>query len=83
MQNYQYNCCDNSSVRKRRVDYLYSHKGNYLLVPNTPVEVCADCGMIYYDAAVLKEIEAQFFAIQQQEKEPDEYLQIPVSAYKV
>ncbi|MFQ5616309.1 MAG: YgiT-type zinc finger protein [Anaerolineales bacterium] len=28
-----------------------------------PVEVCLECGMIYYDAAVLKEIERRFFGI--------------------
>ena len=33
-------------------------------VPNTPVEVCLHCGMVYCDAAVLKEIERCFFAIQ-------------------
>ena len=46
---------------ERKINYLYSHQGEYLLVPNTPVEICRDCGMIYYDAAVLKEIERRFF----------------------
>ncbi len=48
---------------ERRIEYLYSHKGKYLLVPNTPVEVCGNCGMVYYDAAVLKKIEQPFFSI--------------------
>jgi YgiT-type zinc finger domain-containing protein len=82
MQKVQYNFCGSSRAEKRRVNYLYSHKGKYLLVPNTPIEVCADCSMIYYDVAVLKEIEAQFFVIQQQEKQPDEYLQIPFLTYR-
>ena len=27
------------SFEQRRIEYLYSHGGKYLLVPNTPVEV--------------------------------------------
>ena len=61
--------------------YLYSHQGQYLLVPNTPVEVCLHCGMVYYDAAVLKEIERRFFAIQDKEEEPDQYIEMPTKAY--
>ncbi len=82
MQEIHCNFCGSSNTEQRRIDYLYSHQGKYLLVPNTPVEICADCGMIYYDAVVLKEIEHHFFAIQQQSEEPDEYLQIPTKVYK-
>lgn len=73
--------CGNDSFEKRRVDYLYSHDGSYLLVPNTPVEVCANCGMIYYEAAVLKEIERRFFAIQENQEKPDHYIQMPTAAF--
>jgi YgiT-type zinc finger domain-containing protein len=55
--------------------------GEYLLVPNTPVEVCLNCGMVYYDAAVLKEIERRFFAIQRKAEEPDRYIEMPEKAY--
>lgn len=65
----------------RRIEYLYRHKGAYLLVPNTPVEVCLDCGMIYYDAAVLKAIERRFFAIQNKTELPDRYIAVPEMAY--
>jgi len=52
-----------------------------LLVPNTPVEVCLNCGMVYYDAAVLKEIERRFFAIQRKAEKPDRYITMPAKAY--
>ena len=52
-----------------------------MLVPNTPVEFCLDCGMIYYDAVVLKEIEKQFFAIHNNSEEPDQYIEMPTKAY--
>jgi YgiT-type zinc finger domain-containing protein len=51
------NFCGSDRYEERRIDYLYSHQGKYLLVPNTPVEICRHCGMVYYDAAVLKKIE--------------------------
>ena len=75
------NFCGSERYKERRIEYLYSHKGQYLLVPNTPVEVCADCGMVYYDAAVLKKIEQRFFAIQNKTEEPDRYVEMPEKAY--
>jgi YgiT-type zinc finger domain-containing protein len=80
-KNVQCNFCGSEQLEERRIEYLYSYKGKYLLVPNTPVEVCVNCGMIYYDAAVLKEIERRFFAIQENSEEPDRYIQMPTAAY--
>ena len=73
--------CGGDEFEERRVDYLYNHDGNYLLVPNTPVEVCRVCGVVYYDAAVLKEIEMRFFAIQEKLELPDHYIQMPTAAF--
>lgn len=33
--------------------------------------------MVYYDAAILKEIKRHFFAIQNQTEVPDNYIQMP------
>jgi YgiT-type zinc finger domain-containing protein len=74
------NFCGSDRSEERRIEYLYSHEGKYLLVPNTPVEVCLNCGMIYYDAAVLKAIEQHFFAIQSKAEQPDRYIQMPAKA---
>jgi YgiT-type zinc finger domain-containing protein len=75
------NFCGSERYEERRIEYLYSHKGEYLLVPNTPVEICLDCGMVYYEAAVLKEIEARFFAIKHKTERPDRYIEIPAKAF--
>ncbi|MHB8653843.1 MAG: type II toxin-antitoxin system MqsA family antitoxin [Terriglobia bacterium] len=75
------NFCGNDRHEERRIEYLYSHQGKHLLVPNTPVEVCLSCGMIYYAAAVLKEIERRFFAIQNKSEEPDRYINMPEKSY--
>ena len=81
MKQIQCNFCASNHYEKRQVEYLYIHKGKYLLVPNTPVERCLDCGMVYYDAATLKEIERRFFAIQDNVEKPDGYIQMPTAAY--
>ena len=81
MRKIQCNFCGSDRYEERRIEYLYSHQGKYLLVPNTPVEICADCGMVYYDATVLKEIERRFFAIQDRREEADRYIEMPAKAY--
>jgi len=81
MRKIECNYCGDDRFEERRIEYLYSHKGEYLLVPNTPVEVCLNCGMVYYDAAVMKEIERRFFAIKSKDEEPDRYINMPAKTY--
>ena len=73
--------CGGEKFLTRRIEYLYSHENENLLVPNMPVEVCIDCGMVYYEAAVLKEVELRFFAIHQHAEKPDRYIRTPVATY--
>lgn len=75
------NFCRSEYYEERRIDYLYHHKGKYLLVSNTPVEVCSNCGMVYYDAQVLKKIEQLFLSIHNNQEEPDKYLSIPTKSF--
>ncbi|MCP4398849.1 MAG: type II toxin-antitoxin system MqsA family antitoxin [bacterium] len=81
MQKKRCNFCGSNRYEERHIDYLYQYKGDYLLVPNTPVEVCLECGMVYYEAKVLKEIERHFFAIQAQTEQPDRYIDMPSKAF--
>jgi YgiT-type zinc finger domain-containing protein len=37
------NFCGSDQYEERWIEYLYSHQGKYLLVPNTPVEICRNC----------------------------------------
>jgi YgiT-type zinc finger domain-containing protein len=75
------NYCGHERWEQRTVEYLYSYQGDYLLVPNTPVEICLECGIVYYDATVLKEIERRFFAIRGKSEKPDRYVRIPEVVY--
>lgn len=74
------NFCGSDKYEKRKTDYLYSHQGKYLLIPDMPVEICLECGMIYYEAAALKKVEKQFFSIQQKIEIPDSYVEIPIKS---
>ena len=74
--------CGHDQYEQRRLEYIYSFRGKHLLVPNTPVEVCLNCGMKYYDAAVLEEIERRFFAIENNTEQPDRYVQVTEKAYQ-
>ena len=73
--------CGSEGFETRKVEYLYSHQGEYLLVPDTPVEVCESCGAMFYQAKVLKKIERRFFAIQSHREEPERYIKVPTMAY--
>ena len=81
MRRTQCSFCGGERYEERRIEYLYSQRGRYLLVPNTPVEVCSNCGMVYYAADVLKEIERHFFAIQDKSEQPDRYINVPEKSY--
>lgn len=81
MHNVRCTACGRAAYEARRIDYLCSRRGKYLLVPNTPVEVCLDCGAVYYDAAVLKEIERHFVAITNKAEAPDSYIEMPTKIY--
>ena len=81
MKKIKCNFCGSEQYEERRIVYLYTYRGNYLLVPNTPVEICLNCGMTYYDAKVLKKIERSFFAIQTQKEKPDNYIELPSKSY--
>lgn len=76
------NYCGGGAFEQRKIEYLYTHGGRRLLVLDTPVEVCLQCGMIYYDAAVLKEIERCFFAIHERGQKPDRYVRLPEMTFE-
>ncbi|MBD2231022.1 type II toxin-antitoxin system MqsA family antitoxin [Phormidium tenue] len=80
MRDIKCNTCGRADFEERQITYLCSHQGQYLIVPNTPVEICSDCGTVYYSAAALKNIERQFFAIRNHTEMPDQYLQVPVKS---
>ena len=81
MQNKKCHYCGSEQIQTRSMRYIYSRDDHDLLVPEMPVDMCEECGMIYYHGAALLEVEARFKAIYQQNQQPDRYLTMPVMDY--
>ena len=73
--------CDNNDFIRTKVQYVYRRNGKFLVVNNVPCEECSGCGERYYDASVLRQIEAEFDAITRGEKDPRHELIVPVEEY--
>ncbi len=75
------NFCGNKHFSFKRTDYIYKHKGHFMLFKNVPSEACDYCGERYYEASVLKSIEKEFFDIFNHRKEPSIKIEMPVKEY--
>lgn len=75
------NFCGNKNFSAKTTDYIYRHKGQFMLFRHVPCEVCDYCGEAYYEAKVLKTIEKEFFDVQEHKKEPAEKILMPVEEF--
>ena len=75
------NFCGESEFDHRLVEYVYRHKQQYMVFRNVPAEICLHCGMRYYNATVLLELEQRFFKIQKHESMPLHTVLVPVESY--
>lgn len=71
--------CGSTDYEVKEVEYIYRHKGRYLLVRGVPAEVCRGCGTRFYRAEVLHEIERCFFTME--DEQAVDYVKMPVTAY--
>ena len=75
------NFCGNKNFSLKRVEYLYRHNGDFLLVNNVPCEECDFCGERYYDTTVLKQIEGLFFDIHVHGKKAKKEASLPIEDF--
>lgn len=75
------NFCGKSDFTKKRVQYIYRHKGKFLVVNQVPCESCDGCGEQYFEAAVLKKIEEEFEAIHDAGKKARNEIVVPVEEF--
>ena len=73
--------CGHAEVKQASVTYIYRRNGKYMIVEDVPCEECTYCSERYYEAAVLKKIEAEFDAIQSRQKKPARKLDVPVESF--
>ncbi|MDY6991438.1 MAG: type II toxin-antitoxin system MqsA family antitoxin [Pseudomonadota bacterium] len=57
--------CGSRQLIAKTVQYTYKRDGKILIVNQVPCQQCEYCGKRFFDAEVLKAIEAQFNALYQ------------------
>jgi len=75
------NFCDNKNFDFKHVDYIYRHKGHFMLFENVPCEVCTYCGERYLEAKTLKKMENDFFEVLDLKKKPSRKIEMPVEVF--
>ncbi|MFQ5962900.1 MAG: type II toxin-antitoxin system MqsA family antitoxin [Candidatus Scalinduaceae bacterium] len=73
--------CGNKNSKEKRVQYIYKHNDQFLVVNNVPCEECEYCGEQYFKAEVLKKIEKNFRDIYFSDKKAKKELRLPVEEF--
>jgi len=74
------NFCGNTHIQSILTEYTYRHNGKYMIFHNVPALQCEFCGEKYFEAKVLKQIEKEFFAVQNGKKASEE-IRVPVEDF--
>ena len=74
------NVIGNKHIKHCFTEYTYKKDGHYLIINNVPCLQCEFCGEKYFEAKVLKQIEKEFFAIQNGKKTLQE-ISVPVEEF--
>lgn len=73
--------CGSDDWIEKHVEYVYRHRHHYMVFRDVPAEVCRQCGMRYFTAAVLLVLERRFFAIYAHESVPQQTVMVPVETF--
>ena len=74
--------CGNKNVINKKVQYIYKHNGDFLIVNDVPCEECEYCGEQYFKASDLKKIEKLFLDIHSGSKKSKEKIEVPVEVFE-
>ena len=75
------NFCGNKNSKEVKVQYIYKHDGQFMIVNDVPCEQCEYCGEQYFKAEVLKKIEEDFNQVYSNRKKADQEIRIPVEQF--
>ena len=75
------NFCGNKNSRDTKVQYIYRHDGQFLIVNDVPCEQCEYCGEQYFKAEVLKKIEDDFNQVYTNHKKAEKEIRVPVEQF--
>ena len=54
--------CGNKNFKEARVQYIYRHNNQFLIVNDVPCEQCEYCGEEYFEGKMLTQIEKEFLS---------------------
>jgi len=72
------NFCGNKNLKETKVQYIYRHHDQFLIVNDVPCEQCEYCGEQYFSGKVLSQIEKEFQNIYHKGKKTDEEVKVPI-----
>jgi YgiT-type zinc finger domain-containing protein len=67
-----------STLVIKRIDYIDSNDGQFLIIKNVPVQECEESGHQFMDAATAKEIEKMFALDRDHLLKPEKLISVPV-----
>ena len=67
----------------KKVEYLYRNGEQLMVVMGVPCLQCEFCGEQYFEVAVLKKIERDYYAIQNTAKKPLKTITVPVEVFEL
>jgi YgiT-type zinc finger domain-containing protein len=73
--------CGHKHLIDKNTRYIYQKDQQMLVVDNVPCLECAFCGEQYFDALVLHQIENDYLAISQHQKQPARTMQVAVEEF--
>ena len=73
--------CGNKHLHAKTTRYIHQQNDELLIVDEVPCTECDFCGEQYFDAAVLKAIEAEHLAILRDQKKPQRIRPVAVETF--
>lgn len=73
--------CGNKNFKETRVQYIYRHDNQFLIVNEVPCEQCEYCGEQYFSGNVLRRIEEKFNKIYREGKKAKVEVKVPVEQF--
>jgi YgiT-type zinc finger domain-containing protein len=73
--------CSNNYLIEKKVQYIYKHNSDFIIVNGVPCEECSFCGEQYFKGGELEKIEKLFFEIHQNKRISHKKLEVPVEEY--
>lgn len=75
------NFCGNKNFKEMKVQYIYRHDGQFLIVNDVPCEQCEYCGEQYFKVEVLKRIEEDFNQVYSNRRKAEKEIRVPVEKF--